>query len=104
MTGINHVQNPGGNWSSEVLMKRRHCTRFDRTSKSGPHDEFKSLMKFFNKGFQIPEVIGAVAIPHNHVLAANKRKSINVSASQSSFRSFEDSGSLLDGNLRSLIG
>src|SRR5712691_87419 len=102
-TGVEEIQQPGRKGRTEILVERRHRARLDVTTKTRSHHVFLAAAETLYKRLEFTEVVRAICVAHQHVLAANERNCINVRSAQPSLRSPEYTRSLRQRNFRGCI-
>ena len=102
-TAVEAVQNPSGQWSSQVAVQCRHCAVLNTAQPPGTHHELISLVKARHEGCEQSKVIGAVGITHHDISPTDIRNRILISASQSSLRGTENSGPARQGEFCSSV-
>src|SRR5450759_1876538 len=99
VTAVHDVEDPCRNRGAEVAVQRRHRPRLDASLPSRPHHELIAFTKLLQERGQLPEVVGAVGVAHEDVLAANERERVDVGSAKPTARSPQHARSVLEGDL-----
>src|ERR1017187_7988521 len=84
---------PGTTWvlngCAEVAMQCRHRLWFDVAAESRAHDVLGPLAKLLDKRFDFAEVVGAIRVSHDDVLAADVRDGVDIGPAQAALGGFK---------------
>jgi hypothetical protein len=90
VTAVQTVQDPGRGWRAEVPMQSGHRSWLDRTLPARAHRVLGAAAHRVDEGRELAEVVGAVGVTHDHVLAAHVRQGVEVGAAESALGGLED--------------
>ena len=90
---------PGKQRIAKVTMQKGHGMVADATMKPIAHNQVGAGSQLFQKSRKVADVIAAVAVGHENVVAARRANSTTQGASVSLFRHFDDASPFGAGNL-----
>src|SRR6185369_6547515 len=76
VAGEDDVQDPRRPRRTEVAVQGWHRTGLDVAAKARAHHELRAVVKLFHERDELAKVVGAIAITHQDVLAADVRQGI----------------------------
>jgi hypothetical protein len=96
---VEEVQDPRRHGRAEVLVEPGHGSGLDRARPARPHHELVAGAELLHEGTEEAEVVRAVGVSHEEVLAADVRKRVDVRASEASSRRLQDARPVLERDL-----
>ena len=85
-------------------MQGRHRARLDVAAEARPHDELGAAAELLHEGRDVAKVVRAVAVAHEHVLAADERQRVEIGAAESALRRPEHARAARERELRRAVG
>ena len=86
---VENVQDPGRDWRPQIAVQRWHRTGLDVAAEPRAHHELEPRAELLDECDQLAEVVRAVRVAHEHVLAADVRQGIDVGAAQAALGRLE---------------
>jgi hypothetical protein len=99
MAAVETVEDPRGGGRAEIAMQSRHRSRLDRALPARAHRVLGAAAHGVDEWGELAEVVGAVGVAHDHVLAAHIRQCVDVGPAESSPGGLEDTCPALEGKL-----
>ena len=80
------VQDPRRDRRAEVAVQRRHRAGLDVAAEARAHDELVAVAELLDERRELAEVVRAVAVAHDDVLAADVRERVDVRPTEAALR------------------
>src|SRR6185369_12648878 len=93
------VEDPRRDRSAKIAVQRRHRPGLDRPAPARAHHELEAFVEALDERRQPPEVVRAIGVSHEDVASPYVGQGVDVGPAETAFRSLQDSGAVLEGDL-----